>query len=170
MVCKSCGLDRSEKSFFIDGSHLPGVCKPCIFRPGRSPVQKERREVFYKKRVIRTQEACQNVVDTFQQGGQSFVYVLKTRGRLKIGFSKHISKRIQQLKTGFSGPVELIAVAPGGRQLEQELHARFKSERVFGEWFKIRLELFIPEFSQLPGALIFLLGYAKQDAPLDAIE
>jgi len=55
--------------------------------------------------------------------------------RVKIGRTKNIQKRVQNLQTGSSGELVICALEPGGQNRENELHKIFKSERRQGEWF-----------------------------------
>jgi hypothetical protein len=53
----------------------------------------------------------------------------------KIGRSRDVRKRVNNLQTGTSGDLFLHAMEPGSSQRERELHEQFKSERRMGEWF-----------------------------------
>ncbi len=55
--------------------------------------------------------------------------------RTKIGLTKNIKKRVQNLQTGSSGELVVCALEPGGIEREQKLHKLFESERRQGEWF-----------------------------------
>jgi Meiotically Up-regulated Gene 113 (MUG113) protein len=66
-----------------------------------------------------------------------FVYFIQsgTTGPVKIGTSKSPARRTGELQTG--NPRELILrhVIPGDRDVEEQLHDRFKAARIRGEWF-----------------------------------
>lgn len=56
-------------------------------------------------------------------------------GPIKIGVSGNVDKRIRSLSTSSPLPLRLLAVLPGGRGEEQELHKRLAAHRLGGEWF-----------------------------------
>jgi hypothetical protein len=53
----------------------------------------------------------------------------------KIGRSKDVRTRVNNLQTGTSGDLYLHAMEPGSSQRERDLHQQFKIERRMGEWF-----------------------------------
>lgn len=167
MRCVRCKSVRGECSFYADNSHPSDVCKPCIHRPRRAHVRALRNQA---SRSDRTQAAIRYVVKHAQANTQPFVYLVGVGRNVKIGFSTNVNKRIRQLETASSSPVQLIAVAPGSRQLEQELHDMFVGLRIRLEWFRNNNNLITQRFAALSGSMVFLPGYVKQDAPLDAIE
>ncbi len=57
-------------------------------------------------------------------------------GPIKIGWSRSPVGRMAQLQTGQEVQLHLLAMAPGGSREESELHRRFASSRMVGEWFK----------------------------------
>lgn len=75
----------------------------------------------------------------------SFVYFIQrgARGDIKIGYSANPGRRLAALQTGCPEALQLIATLPGSTRTEHELHRRFASLHVNGEWFR-------------PGAGIFL--------------
>ncbi len=66
------------------------------------------------------------------------VYFVQARhlGLIKIGFSGNPQKRLNSLKTGSPDELNILKVIKGSPRLEAELHRRFASDRVRGEWFK----------------------------------
>lgn len=66
------------------------------------------------------------------------VYFVQARhlGLIKIGFSGNPQKRLRSLKTGSPDELSILKVIKGSPRLEAELHRRFVSDRVRGEWFK----------------------------------
>jgi hypothetical protein len=68
---------------------------------------------------------------------QSFVYFIEAEetGFCKIGHSLNPKKRLAELQVGSHAKLNIIATVIGGKQKEQELHARFKSCKHRGEWF-----------------------------------
>lgn len=67
------------------------------------------------------------------------VYFITAReiGRVKIGHAVNSSRRLWELQTASSCKLRLEAVIPGGRREERELHAKFSSLKVRGEWFSL---------------------------------
>jgi hypothetical protein len=62
-----------------------------------------------------------------------FVRLVST-GCVKIGFSRRVATRMQQLLRRY-GPIELLAVVPGSARAERETHLAFASLALGGEWF-----------------------------------
>lgn len=57
-------------------------------------------------------------------------------GLIKIGFTRNVRARVKSLSTATPGGVELLASCEGGAQKEHDLHRRYASDRVDGEWFR----------------------------------
>lgn len=60
---------------------------------------------------------------------------------IKIGVSGDTHQRVPQLRREYGRSLKVLGVMDGNRQIEQELHRRFKADRRFGEWFKPSEEL-----------------------------
>lgn len=71
----------------------------------------------------------------------SVVYFIRRGAFLKIGIASNVSKRLSSLQTGQPDKMELLGTIPGGRDVEQKLHARFVSLHHRGEWFFFGPEL-----------------------------
>lgn len=69
---------------------------------------------------------------------------------VKIGFSANAAKRIRSLQTGSSTPLTLLGKMKGSEADERELHQRFCSLHIKGEWFRAEPELltFISEVTR----------------------
>jgi hypothetical protein len=76
---------------------------------------------------------------------KSVVYVIHApeAGRVKIGTSKHPLRRLADLQVANSHRLVLVRVLPLAS--EEEMHTRFKSRRVRGEWFDDSILDEIPE-------------------------
>lgn len=62
--------------------------------------------------------------------------------RCKIGFTKGaVEKRLASLQTGSASQLAAIVMHPGTPDTERELHGRFASSRLHGEWFDLTDEL-----------------------------
>jgi hypothetical protein len=75
------------------------------------------------------------------QGGQVVYFVASDDGKLKIGTSGNIEKRMADLQTSAATKLTLLLTIPGDTALEADLHRRFKHLREAGEWFEYTLEL-----------------------------
>lgn len=157
--CAQCELVRQDGSFDPNTD----ICKACVHRPCRAGVRKDRGTAT---RDSRTQAAIRYVVKQYQTANESYVYLVKIGERYKIGYSTNVNARIRHMETGSSDVLQIVAVAPGGRQLEHQLHEFFRGHRIKGEWFAGgNSKAFIQRFAELPGAMVFLQGYVKQEAP-----
>lgn len=54
---------------------------------------------------------------------------------IKIGFTKSISSRFKNLQREFKDPLIILGTIPGGFKTEREIHEKFNSFRIYGEWF-----------------------------------
>lgn len=77
-------------------------------------------------------------------------------GRIKIGKSFMVQKRLEQLSKQERVPLELLGVIKGYSTEESDLHSYFNDIRLHGEWFDSTSELI--EF------------IADQTIPLDALQ
>jgi Meiotically up-regulated gene 113 len=59
------------------------------------------------------------------------VYYIRFRDRIKIGTTRNLRQRLYELPYD-----ELLAIEPGGREVERERHEQFAASRVIGEWFE----------------------------------
>lgn len=68
-----------------------------------------------------------------------YVYLLKTQGVYKIGLSVNPTRRLGEIQPAYPFPVELIHTieTEDMMALEADLHARFASQRLNGEWFEL---------------------------------
>lgn len=57
-------------------------------------------------------------------------------GPIKIGFTRKLDARLQQLNSEYPGGVELLASCKGGAALEGAIHRRLADHRIDGEWFQ----------------------------------
>lgn len=75
---------------------------------------------------------------------KSFVYFLRPIGQagpIKIGHSMVPWERLRSYLNWSPIPLELVAMTPGGDELEHRLHAAFTHLHSHGEWFKAGPEL-----------------------------
>jgi hypothetical protein len=62
-------------------------------------------------------------------------------GHIKIGFSSNVRTRIRALQGQVPLRVTLLKTVIGSRRLEGQLHQKFASTRLWGEWFQPSEEL-----------------------------
>lgn len=55
---------------------------------------------------------------------------------IKIGFAVDWAERLRALQIGNPDELRLYALIPGSLELEAELHRRFASQWIRGEWFR----------------------------------
>jgi hypothetical protein len=63
------------------------------------------------------------------------IYFLKAGPLVKIGWSDDHEKRKRQLELARGDVLELLCTMPGGRCMEQAIHAALADYRLEGEWF-----------------------------------
>lgn len=73
--------------------------------------------------------------DTFPMG--SITYFMYSAGRIKIGFSNGLRERHLQFRTSNPFPPIVILVVASTEGAEKKFHARFKADRIHGEWFRL---------------------------------
>jgi hypothetical protein len=82
---------------------------------------------------------------SFTKDKSGFVYLIKTvqNDSYKIGCSKNVYKRLEQLQT--SCPFELIVIhrifSTDAFLLESKLHDYFSAYKIRGEWFELTLDM-----------------------------
>ena len=67
-------------------------------------------------------------------------------GRVKIGHTNALKKRIYALRGSSPTRLELVGTVIGGSAREKNLHERFRDFRVFGEWFTDEI---LPQLEEL---------------------
>lgn len=74
---------------------------------------------------------------------QPRVYFIRSGdyGPVKIGTARNVDSRLRTLQTGNPERLALIGTEPGDGTRERELHARFASARITGEWFSPTADL-----------------------------
>lgn len=77
-----------------------------------------------------------------------YVYIIKDRSRVKIGYTINISQRLATLQRQSGRPLRLVVALPGSYEDESALHRRFAAYRGIGEWFRLEGEL--KEFARRP--------------------
>jgi hypothetical protein len=65
------------------------------------------------------------------------VYLIESGDTYKIGVSKNVRGRLEDLNCGASRKAELVALRRGSYNLEHRLHQRLRAYRLNGEWFRV---------------------------------
>lgn len=68
-----------------------------------------------------------------------FVYVIgmeEDATAVKIGFASNVDDRRSTLQTSSHYTLKILATIKGTRATEKELHCRFESDHIRGEWFR----------------------------------
>lgn len=70
------------------------------------------------------------------------LYLIRSSGLTKIGYSKNPWKRYKQLCTGSPNNMALVfsLYCQNAPAVERELHQIFKDRRVNGEWFRVSVD------------------------------
>lgn len=69
---------------------------------------------------------------------RTFIYFIKPIGKagpIKIGCTRFVERRLDELLHWSPVPLEVVAIAPGDFRLERFIHNRFADERLHKEWF-----------------------------------
>ena len=66
-----------------------------------------------------------------------YVYFLMTADRVKIGYSKKLTARAGELRTGLPDSISSYVAIAGSPRDEKLLHRRLSAFRVRGEWFTL---------------------------------
>ncbi len=67
------------------------------------------------------------------------IYVVESRGKFKIGKTKHLRSRLKKYVTENPDEVKTVHVFDGDdRELEEaRIHKKFSQKRIHGEWFAL---------------------------------
>jgi hypothetical protein len=68
--------------------------------------------------------------------GTNRVYFIEMNDFIKIGFTRNLSRRLEDLSLGHPYEIRLLHDIPGTFDTETDMHRRFKHLHVRGEWFK----------------------------------
>ena len=76
-------------------------------------------------------------------------FISNGKNLIKIGYSKDPIKRLAALQTASPDRLSLLAIKPGKKDVESQLHEEFKESRMEGEWFQLTPKLKVEiEFAQ----------------------
>lgn len=97
-----------------------------------------------------------------------YVYAIRVIGfdLVKIGYSVDPKRRLAELSdgSGMTGGLDMLLNFPAKPAIERALHAKFKSERLFGEWFRLSgpVAAWLDANSDLPGRRLNRLADIKR--------
>lgn len=95
-----------------------------------------------------------------RQGTPSIYFIhAEMVGLVKIGTAVNLRARYSEIRTASPIPLNLIAIAPGGRDQEQYAHKMFEELRSHGEWFHLSPELLRFIRSQCLGPCLLPASY-----------
>ena len=92
-----------------------------------------------EEHVRKAEEWAQRLAEEADKANcEELVYFIAPEqgGPVKIGITKDIRKRFATIQSHSPYKLDIISVAPGGRELESHLHTMFFRERLHGEWFE----------------------------------
>ena len=78
-----------------------------------------------------------SLTEVLPEADPSVVYMVYCAGKVKIGITRDILRRLSQLRHGSPNPMSLIWLIHGDKRTEQALHKRFSEVRQRGEWFDV---------------------------------
>lgn len=111
----------------------------CIVREV-SVTLEERHAARYDENLLRD---IFNRSEVHQEPLERCIYFIQsgTDGPIKIGIARDPNGRLRELQTANAHSLVLLALFVGTEETESELHARFASARLEGEWFSPSEEL-----------------------------
>lgn len=95
-------------------------------------------EERHRREIEAAQRRAHNIVNQ-QRRDQGYVYLIKCGPRYKIGITKDMARRMDQLRGQSPYPLEVIHSARGHNNAGKEatLHRQYGDLRVHGEWFEL---------------------------------
>lgn len=99
---------------------------------------------------FRARAANEAVFARFEATDCVYFIQVGNRGPVKIGFASGLRQRFSAVQTGNHETLFVLGAIAGGRELEGQLHGRFKRWWLRGEWYEPSRELlgFINEQAQ----------------------
>jgi len=102
-----------------------------------------------------------NIVQQLQKDNNPYIYLIEHDSRYKVGYSNNIRRRVKTFNTSHATPCKIIAVVPGDRTLEQEVHKKLVLYHVRGEWFTNSKKV-LDLITYLPDSVVFLPGHLSK--------
>lgn len=156
---KCTSIDDNSLFYLVDGQECPPCigCKENIGDPRYwgIPLCEGCVESITERYMERGGNRVEEIIDVYFIGrsGQPYfgkkckskptppkdLYVVqRPDGAVKIGVSKNVTQRIQDLERSGGHSLKLLCVIEGGGfELEEALHRQFAAQRKIGEWFQL---------------------------------
>lgn len=83
-----------------------------------------------------TSEEANTRIDAGELKGWVYLIEDPALGAIKVGWSKDPERRLSALQTSHAGELTLLAVIPGTKRLELDIHRKLIFARRYGEWFE----------------------------------
>lgn len=130
---------KEASSELFNGAQRIAFLKAEI-RLGRLPASKIGRTYFVQRKDLVSLKAFGSLVcgPDNKRGG---VYVVGYADYIKIGYSRNIDQRIDDLQVHAPERLTVYFRLPGDFRDEALLHHRFHGQRLNGEWFRLEGEL-----------------------------
>lgn len=129
-----CCFLWDEDGYFIPFRNEKNSLRIAVFTKSQSQIYDA--NDFYLAFPKSTELHTQGGIEEYApQISESFVYFISDGVNIKIGISKHPKKRLASLQTAHSTKLEMLAVIPGDRETEFQLHGMFAEHHIRGEWF-----------------------------------
>lgn len=128
-ILEASGLKyyRIGRSFYVAAAEAKTYGS--LLKNAKSALAVERADLFKKYARPVPEEFAGLMADR--------VYLIRCQDFVKIGFSNGTRTRLSTLQMGNPHELKIIAVLPGGEEMEKDLHRRFAEHRHRGEWFRI---------------------------------
>ena len=157
-VCPACNKFIQTPGCYV---HIP----KCGIPKGKKPLQYERKvrrkNKDFMKRIKLVCPYCkkylkisilyfhikkckyENPIKTSSKKNKtlSWIYFLQCKNYIKIGRTNNILKRMIEIQGLNPFPLKLLLVLKGDSKKEASLHARFRKDRIRGEWFILSTQM-----------------------------
>lgn len=126
----------------LDSTRIGALCldhamlvHEAVLASTKPPVTNAQARAVQRRQVERDQEQARARARGQQPG---WIYYVRVGDQVKIGYSADVKRRMR----AYPPDSHLLAVHPGTRELETELHQRFAGSRAAGrEWFRETVDL-----------------------------
>lgn len=92
-------------------------------------------DIFTPEQIALHSANLHAIVDEKETSGIVYFVQNGDNGPIKIGYTRHINRRMRELRTKCGLNCVLLATRPGGGEREGAYHFQFWADHVEGEWF-----------------------------------